>query len=186
MRGPAGTPFEDGCRWLTDQLGLTPSQTVGPFLHLALAEPAARHAVPPDTAGAIVVRGRVIDGDGAGGPGRRRRDLADRRPLRPLSDRTPRASGTIHTVKPPAVPTRDGTPQAPHLAVSVFARGLLDRVVTRCYFGDEVDANADRSHAGRRSMPSRRHLLVADGTASDGYRFDIRLQGDDESVFFAV
>jgi protocatechuate 3,4-dioxygenase alpha subunit len=67
--------------------------------------------------------------------------------------------------------------------VSVFARGLLDRVVTRIYFGDEEAANAaDPTLAA--VAPERRPLLVAPAEPG-GYRFDIRLQGEDESVFFA-
>ena len=170
---------------MADQpLGPTPSQTVGPFLHLALADPAARHAVPTAHAGAVVVGGRVTDGDGEAVPDA----VVETWQIDGHFARCPtdaQGEWAIHTVKPPAVATRDGTPQAPHLAVSVFARGLLDRVVTRCYFGDEVEANADDPTLAVVD-PSRRHLLVADGTASDGYRFDIRLQGDDESVFFAV
>ncbi len=67
----------------------------------------------------------------------------------------------VRTVKPPSVPTRDGTPQAPHLVVSVFARGLLDRVVTRVYFGDEEAANAADPTLAVVGA-ERRHLLVAD------------------------
>ena len=69
--------------------------------------------------------------------------------------------------------------------MSVFARGLLDRVVTRIYFGDETAANdADPTLAVVDA--DRRHRLVAEPDADGGYRFDIRLQGDDESVFFAI
>ncbi len=74
--------------------------------------------------------------------------------------------------------------QAPHIDVSVFARGLLARVVTRIYFADEAQANAtdpvlaavDRARVGS---------LIAEAV-DDGYRFDIRLQGDRETVFFNV
>ena len=83
------------------------------------------------------------------------------------------------------VPGPDGTTQAPHLAVSVFARGLLNRVVTRLYFADEAERNAeDPILAG---VPEeRRHTLIAQPAGEDGYRLDIRLQGEDETVFFAV
>ena len=91
----------------------------------------------------------------------------------------------VRTVKPPPVATRDGTPQAPHLVVSVFARGLLDRVVTRLYFGDEAAAN-DSDPTLAVVDADRRHRLVAQATAPGEYRFDIRLQGADESVFFAI
>ena len=69
--------------------------------------------------------------------------------------------------------------------MSVFARGLLDRVVTRIYFGDEEAANAADPTLAVVDA-DRRHLLVAEPDGRRRYRFDIRLQGDDESVFFAV
>ncbi len=87
------------------------------------------------------------------------------------------------TVRPPALPARDGGTEAPHIDVSVFSRGLLDRLVTRIYFPD-----ADRTRPIRcwpSVDPDRRGTLIA--TATDGgYRFDIRLQGDGETVFFDV
>ena len=90
----------------------------------------------------------------------------------------------IHTVKPGPVPGAGGATQAPHLAMSVFARGLLNRVVTRVYFADEAERNAaDPVLAGLHD--DRRATLLAD-PEDDGYRFDVRLQGADETVFFAV
>jgi protocatechuate 3,4-dioxygenase alpha subunit len=90
----------------------------------------------------------------------------------------------IVTVKPGQVPGPGGVLQAPHIDVSVFARGLLHRCVTRIYFADEQDANA--TDPVLRSVPAeRRDTLLAQPT-EDGYRFDIRLQGRRETVFFAV
>jgi protocatechuate 3,4-dioxygenase, alpha subunit len=163
-------------------LGHTASQTVGPFLHIALADPDDQFAVPDGTAGAVVVHGRLTDGNGDPIPdGFVETWQVDGRWTRSATD----ADGhwEIRTVKPPAVPTRDGTPQAPHLVVSVFSRGLLDRVITRVYFGDEEANEADPTLAV--VDPSRRHLLVAAPEDDHAYRFDIRLQGDGESVFFA-
>jgi protocatechuate 3,4-dioxygenase alpha subunit len=169
---------------MAEQLGLTPAQTVGPFLHIALADPAARSAVPADDDGAFTVGGRVLDGNGDAVPDAVVETWqSDGHFGRCPTDDDGRWE--IRTVKPPVVSTRDGTPQAPHLVVSVFARGLLDRVVTRIYFGDETEANAADPTLATLG-DHRRHLLVAAGNASDGYRFDIRLQGDDESVFFAI
>jgi protocatechuate 3,4-dioxygenase alpha subunit len=164
--------------------GHTASQTVGPFLHIALADPDDRFAVDAGTDGAIVVRGRLTDGNGDPVPdGFVETWQIDGHWARSATD----ADGhwEIRTVKPPAVPTRDGTPQAPHLVVSVFSRGLLDRVVTRVYFGDEEAANGTDPTLGAVD-PGRRRLLIAAPVDEHSYRYDIRLQGDDESVFFAV
>ena len=88
-------------------------------------------------------------------------------------------------MKPGRLPDGDGGLQAPHLDVSVFARGLLDRLVTRVYFADEAAANAE--DAVLSSLPddaSRATLLAA--PVADGYRFDVVLQGSDETVFFRL
>lgn len=162
----------------------TASQTIGPFLHIALADPAARHAVEPGSPGAIVVRGTVTDAAGEPVPDA----LVETWQIDGRFGRCPTAADgryEIHTGKPPTVPTLDGTPQAPHLSMSVFARGLLDRVVTRVYFGDESAAN-DADPTLAIVDERRRHRLVADLDADGSYRFDIRLQGDDESVFFTI
>jgi protocatechuate 3,4-dioxygenase alpha subunit len=67
----------------------------------------------------------------------------------------------------------------------VFARGLLNRVVARLYFADETERNA--ADPVLASVPEeRRGTLIAQPAAEDGYRLDIRLQGEDETVFFAV
>jgi protocatechuate 3,4-dioxygenase, alpha subunit len=164
--------------------GHTASQTVGPFLHIALADPEARFAVPAGSHGAIVVRGRLTDGNGDPIPdGLIETWQVDGRFARSATDDD--GAWEIHTTKPPSAPTRDGTPQAPHLVLSVFARGLLDRVVTRLYFGDEDAANATDPTLGVVDE-ARRHLLVAAPDGDGSYRFDIRLQGEDESVFFAI
>ena len=88
------------------------------------------------------------------------------------------------TVKPGRVPAPNGGLQAPHIEVSVFARGLLKRLVTRIYFPDEPEANeADPVLA--LVEPERRDSLVA-VDEGDALRFDIRLQGDGETPFFDV
>ena len=90
----------------------------------------------------------------------------------------------IVTVKPGTVPGPGNTTQAPHIDVSVFARGMLHRCVTRIYFADETEANA--SDPVLRSVPAeRRNTLLAQPT-DVGYVFDIHLQGPRETVFFAV
>jgi len=162
----------------------TASQTIGPFLHIALADPQARFAVQPNTPGSIVIRGTVTDGAGAPlADGLVETWQIDELFARCCTDAD--GSYEIHTRKPPPVATLDGTPQAPHRSVSVFARGLLDRVITRIYFGDEADANAAEPTLAIVD-PDCRLRLVAELDADGSYRFDIRLQGDDETVFFSI
>ncbi len=74
--------------------------------------------------------------------------------------------------------------QAPHIDMSVFARGMLNRCVTRIYFADEEQANAADPVLAR--VPAQRRQTLMAEPAADGYRFDIRLQGPGETVFFAV
>ncbi|OLB80995.1 MAG: protocatechuate 3,4-dioxygenase subunit alpha [Actinobacteria bacterium 13_2_20CM_2_71_6] len=184
------------------RLPLTPSQTVGPFLHLVLPWPDGPDVVPAGTPGLLRIAGRVFDGAGApvpdalveswqADPDGRFAHPDDPRGAAPAGfrgfGRCPTdAEGryAIHTVKPGRLPGGDGTVEAPHLNLSVFARGLLDRVVTRLYFPDEPAANAaDPVLSG--IEPGRRRTLVALAKA-DGLHFDIHLQGPDETVFFAV
>jgi protocatechuate 3,4-dioxygenase alpha subunit len=185
-------------------LELTPSQTVGPYLHIALLWPDGPYAVPEGTPGAIWLRGRVLDVHGDPVPdglieiwqadpeGRFDHPDDPRGPLaRPDGFRGfarcptgPGGEWAVLTLKPGPMPAGDGSLQAPHVDVSVFARGLLDRVVTRLYFGDEAAANANDPVLA--AVPEhRRPTLMAEPTL-DGYRLDIRLQGEHETVFFAL
>jgi protocatechuate 3,4-dioxygenase alpha subunit len=91
----------------------------------------------------------------------------------------------VRTLKPGPVPAPDGGTEAPHLDVSVFARGLLHRVVTRIYFPDEAEANAADPLLGAIPDPRLRERLVA-VPDSDGLRFDIWLQGELETPFLAI
>jgi protocatechuate 3,4-dioxygenase, alpha subunit len=89
------------------------------------------------------------------------------------------------TVKPGVVPGPGGVPQAPHIDVSVFARGVLKRMVTRIYFPDEAEANGADPILSAIEDPEERATLVA--RQEDGeLRFDIHLQGDRQTAFFAV
>jgi protocatechuate 3,4-dioxygenase alpha subunit len=188
---------------MPEPLGLTSSQTAGPFFHIGLPWPDGPDAVADGTPGSFWVRGTVRDGAGDPVPDALvetwqadaaghfdHPDDPGRQPGRPDGFRGFARCPTdddgrwaIRTVKPGVVPAADGSPQAPHLIVSVFARGLLDRVVTRIYFGDEDEANA--SDPTLAAAGDRRDRLIADGDSARGYRLDIHLQGDDESVFFA-
>ena len=93
----------------------------------------------------------------------------------------------FETVKPGAVPAPDGKPQAPHIVLAVFARGLLTHLYTRLYFSDEA---ANASDPILKLVPAdRRDTLIAKKETQAGktfYRFDIRLQGEGETVFFDV
>lgn len=95
----------------------------------------------------------------------------------------------VVTLRPGALPFPGGGTEAPHLDVSVFARGLLDRVVTRVYFADEQDANAADPVLRSIADAGRRATLIA-SAETDGppgaFRFDIRLQGPGETLFFDV
>ena len=88
------------------------------------------------------------------------------------------------TTKPGVTPAPDGRQQAPHCNVTIFARGLLRHLVTRIYFPDETEAN-ETDPVLNLVEPSRRDTLVA-RNAGGVLRFDIRLQGERETVFFAI
>ena len=88
------------------------------------------------------------------------------------------------TVKPGPLPLPSGAVAAPHIDVSLLARGMLNRVVTRFYFADEERGQRCRPGAAARPGRSARNADRAAGR--DGYRIDIRLQGEGETVFFAV
>jgi protocatechuate 3,4-dioxygenase alpha subunit len=178
---------------------LTPSQTVGPFLSLGLTWLEGHLVVPQGTPGAIRISGVLTDGAGApvvDALVETWQADADGRFDHPDDPRGATGSGfrgfgrcatdgegrfEVLTVKPGAI----GDGQAPHIDVTVLARGLLDRVVTRIYFPDEAAANAaDPLLASL--PPERAATLVAQESGPDELRFDIRLQGDRETVFLSV
>ncbi len=177
------------------RLPTTPSATVGPYLAIGLTWEGGELAVPADTPGAIWIRGTVLDGNGDVVPDAMVETWQADPDGRFDPSRYPGFTGfarsqttggefAVCTLKPGRVPDGEGGLQAPHVDVSVFARGLLDRVVTRVYFADEADANAE--DVVLRGLPEdRRGTLVATPT-DDGYRLDVHLQGDRETVFFAV
>ena len=182
----------------------TPSQTVGPFFHIGLPTEGRRELVAADSPGAIRLEGVVLDGEGrpvddalieiwqANRAGRYAHP-EDAREDPPLEDgftgfgrcETDAEGGyRFVTVKPGPVPAPGGGMQAPHIEVSVLARGLLKRLATRIYFPDEQGAN-EADPVLSSLEPDRRRTLLAspDGGA---LRFDIRLQGDGETAFFDV
>jgi protocatechuate 3,4-dioxygenase alpha subunit len=188
----------------------TPSQTVGPYLHIGLiqADFGRTDFVGPVVADQgmagshIRIEGRIVDGEGnvvpdavvevwqADASGRYAHP-ADGRPLASNAfrgfGRCPTAKdGTFHfdTVKPGSVPGPNGTTQAPHINVGILARGLLKRLFTRIYFAGEAANASDPVLA--LVPPERRDTLIARRDAANPalYRFDIRLQGGEETVFF--
>ncbi len=163
--------------------GLTPFQTVGPFLHLGLRaghEPmTAQGLVTP-----IVITGRLLDGAGVGiedgvlefwAPG-----------FDEIGRAWTEAGGGYRLVgvKPQARVDPDGAVHAPHFAVRVLARGILTQYLTRVYFGDEPD-NA-RDEVLRLVPQDRRATLIAVAATPPDYHLDIVVQGDRETVFFDV
>lgn len=187
-------------------LPLTPSQTVGPYLSIGLTWPDGGDVVPAGAPGAIVISGRLYDGLGNPVPDGMietwQADVTGRFPHpddpRGTCDPTPPgfrgfgraatdAEGEFRlvTVKPGSLPTPDGRTEAPHIDVSVFARGLLDRVVTRIYFPDEAEANAADPVLSAIADETARSTLIAQ-PAGEGLRFDIHLQGEHETTFFDV
>ena len=193
--------------------GITPSQTVGPFLDLGLPWPDGPFVVPAGTPEAILIAGIVRDGAGEPLPDAivetwqadpdSRFDHPDdpRGPAAPavasfrgFGRCTTDAAGRyqILTLRPGPLPAPRGGTEAPHLDVSVFSRGLLDRVVTRIYLSDETEANAADPVLASVDA-GRRQTLIATAEGSDAagpgtaaFSFDIWLQGEHETVFFDV
>jgi protocatechuate 3,4-dioxygenase alpha subunit len=176
--------------------GPTPSQTVGPYLSIGLPWPDGPDVVPAGTPGVVRIVGTVYDGNGDPVPDAMIETWQadpDGRFDHPDDPRGPAAgwrgfgrSATddaghyvINTVLPGALPG-----QAPHVDVSVFARGLLDRVVTRIYFPDHAAAHA--ADPVLASVPSARRGTLLAVRTDGGYRFDVHLQGPGETVFFDV
>ena len=96
---------------------------------------------------------------------------------------------SFETVKPGVVPGRNGRPMAPHLNLWIVARGINIGLNTRMYFGDEEEANAKDPVLNLIEQANRRPTLIAAREERDGkivYRFDIRLQGENETVFLDV
>jgi protocatechuate 3,4-dioxygenase alpha subunit len=181
---------------------VTPFQTVGPFFDFGLELEAGGIVASPSAQGRhVVVEGSIRDGAGdpvsdaivevwqANAAGRYRHPADDREtPLDPACDGFGRVSTTadgrfaFSTIIPGRVAAPDGRLQAPHLVVSVLARGILARLATRIYFEGEA-ANADDPILGL--VPGdRRATLVAHRAGENRYVFDIKLQGPGETVFF--
>jgi protocatechuate 3,4-dioxygenase alpha subunit len=186
----------------------TPSQTVGPFYSIGLTGKVMNVLADDSTKGQrIRIEGQVFDGDGrpipdvmieiwqANAYGRYHHpDDKQEKPLDASFSGWGR-SGTdekcfygFDTIKPGPVPGAAGSVQAPHISVVVFARGMLSHAYTRMYFADEP-ANESDPVLNSVKNPARRKTLIATREDRNGkaiYRFDIRLQGENETVFFDV
>lgn len=189
----------------------TPSQTAGPFVHIGLAPGDAgfdiyrtelgRDIAGPEAQGTpITVTGQVIDGNGTpvtdvlievwqanaagvfAGAGEVEPGFRGWGRVIPDFD-----SGVFRfeTVKPGAVAGPDGRMMAPHITFWLVARGINVGLGTRMYFGDEAAANASDPVLGLIPEPPRRQTLIATAEGNR-YHFDIRLQGDAETVFFDI
>jgi protocatechuate 3,4-dioxygenase alpha subunit len=191
----------------------TPSQTAGPYVHIGLALAAAgieprEHEIwnqlgKPDAPGEhILLLGEVYDGNGhlvrdsfleiwqADANGHYDSDYDTEKAFNSFGRTATTFDGgewTVHTVKPGVVNNAAGVPMAPHVNISLFARGINIHLQTRLYFDDEAEANAKDPVLNLIEQPSRRQTLVAKRCEVDGktaYRFDMRIQGEGETVFF--
>lgn len=190
--------------------GQTPSQTVGPYfsMRLATSDRDAEMATPDTPGQLIVVAGQVTDGNRdpiedalievwqADARGRYRHPFDDDRPAAAdegftgfgrAKSRHEDGTWSVRTIKPGRVPSVDGEGlQAPHLNLCLQARGMLMPCFTRVYFSDEADANATDTVLAATPADRRATLIgVLDPTEGGAhtYRFDIRVQGQNETVF---
>ncbi|KAA8734457.1 protocatechuate 3,4-dioxygenase subunit alpha [Acinetobacter qingfengensis] len=199
--------------WNFQELHETPSQTGGPYVHIGLLPQQAEievfeynydnNLLKNNPQGErIRLEGQVFDGLGLP-----LRDVlleiwqADTNGVYP--DQTnPNFQGwgrtgadftsgfwSFNTIKPGAVPGRKGSMQAPHIALVIFARGINIGLNTRIYFEDEKTANAQDPILNSIEWAPRRQTLIAKREERDGeiiYRFDVRIQGENETVFFDI
>jgi protocatechuate 3,4-dioxygenase alpha subunit len=199
-----------------NRLKETPSQTAGPYVHIGCVPNFSGIAgVYPEDLGStmvndktkgerITIRGNVIDGsgsllrdalleiwqadaDGLYNSPSEMRGTAD--PNFTGWGRSPTDMQTgeyvFHTIKPGKVPFRDGRPMAPHVTFWIVARGINLGLQTRMYFGDEKEANEADPILSRIEHRVRVPTLIAE-RKGDTYTFDIRLQGDRETIFFDI
>lgn len=191
----------------------TPSQTAGPYVHIGLALEAAGNppraqeiwselAKPNALGEHILLLGNVFDGNGhlvrdsfleiwqANHEGVYDRAFDVEKSFNSFGrTATTFDAGewTLKTVKPGVVKNAAGVPMAPHINVSLFARGINVHLHTRIYFEDEAEANKLDPVLNLIEQPQRRETLIAKRCEVDGqlaYRFDIRIQGEGETVFF--
>ena len=193
LRGPRGTPFEDERAMPETPLGLTPSQTVGPFLSIGLPWPDGPDVVAEDTPGAIWIRGRLLDGAGEPVPdgvvetwqADARDGRFDARRFRGFGRSATDADGrcAIHTRQAGRAGPSTAGPRRRTWRVRLRPRparpGGDPRLLRRRGGGERRRPGARVGPDGRGRRWSRRRTAT-------GTRFDIRLQGDGETVFFDI
>ena len=191
------------------EYGITASQTVGPFLKIGLVREGQEYVVPKNTNGALKVQGRVYDGEGKPVPDamieiwqanvhgkyNHPEDLGDAELVKGFngfgrSCTDEEGCFFFVTVKPGRVAGLGNTLQAPHMAINVFARGMLKQQVTRLYFSDEIYANSEDPVLNSIDDAEVRDTLVASKVNDENgipcYKFNIHLQGEKETAFFDV
>jgi protocatechuate 3,4-dioxygenase, alpha subunit len=182
----------------------TTSQTVGPFFHIGFDWLYVNDLTAAGASGErVTIAGKIVDGDGkpisdavieiwqANAHGKYAHpDDTQSKPLEAAFKGFGRIAtdeqGAFRfvTIKPGPVPGSDGALQAPHIAVSIFMRGLLKRLVTRMYFPAEASNNDDG--VLKLIPPARRETLIAKKTVADmaQLEWNIVVQGQNETVFF--
>jgi protocatechuate 3,4-dioxygenase, alpha subunit len=187
-------------------LQATTWQTVGPFFRIGFSWLYQDDLAGPGVSGERVeIAGRILDGDGNPVPdgvieiwqaNSQGKYAHPGDPLEKPTEEGFTGYGRIPTdnagrfrfttIKPGRVPGPDGKLQAPHLEVSVFTRGLLRRLITRIYFPDEPSNTED--FALNLVEPVRRATLIAKKThgRTGGLEWDVKLQGEEETVFFDI
>jgi protocatechuate 3,4-dioxygenase alpha subunit len=191
------------------KLVATPSQTVGPFYHFALDRPEWSDLTVDGAKGErIRIEGRIYDGEGAPCPdafleiwqadaqGKYNhpddpQDMEADPRFRGFGRASADKDGSYRftTIMPGRVPGPGNSLQAPHINVSVFARGLLKQLVTRIYFADHAEANEIDPVLSHIVDLVARKTIVAEKTSGAGmptYRFDVILQGKGETAFFEL
>jgi len=181
---------------------MSASQTVGPFFSIGMEHLDRADMTVPGIAGTVIrIHGKIVDGDGAAVPdaqlefwqadsegnySENKREATEHAPAKFAGfARVPTdAAGDfeLRTIKPGGVRDSGGETQAPHIAVFIFMRGLLKPLYTRIYFADEA---ANEKDAVLNLVPgARRESLVAKKDGDGDFRWDVKLQGPDETVFF--
>ncbi len=169
----------------------TASQTIGPFFHEALRWPDGARVTFAEGGERIVLTGRVLDGAGAPVGDAMietwQRSPLGRAPAPAEGASRPHGFGRIETAKDGTYRLETAMPggAAPCIEVAIFARGLLKPLRTRVYLAPEASVRADPALAPLAGSP-RLATLVAHRAGGGAYRWDVRLQGEGETVFFAA